>query len=92
MAHPLSQAEADRVFSPSERKEAVERRFTPSIKNMKQRAYREGRKAREALEAWFSPLGTAEDVLDYEKAAEAQQILAGKVAGMEAEAAEISKP
>jgi len=90
MIHPASQAEADRVFSPRERKEAADRRFNPAIKNLKQRAYRAGRKASEAIEAWFSPLGTVEDLLDYEKAAETHQLITGKISGLEAEAAEIA--
>lgn len=51
---------------------------------VKQRSYRMGRKASESIEAWFSPLGCIEDILDYERAAEAQQLLVGKIAGTEA--------
>jgi hypothetical protein len=83
MAHPLSQAEADRVFSQEDRAQAA-KPYARQVKNLKQRVYRSGRKASEAIEAWFSPLGTVEDLLDYEKAAEAQQLLVGQVAGMEA--------
>ena len=82
MVHPLSQAEADRVFSASDRAQAA-RQYEPQLKNLKQRAYRSGRRASAALEAWFSPLGTAEDILDFERAAEAQQKLVGQMAGTE---------
>lgn len=83
MVHPLSQAEADRVFTSEERAFAA-KPYERQVKNLKQRAYRAGRKASEALEAWFSPLGTAEDILDFERAAEAQQKLVGQLAGTEA--------
>ena len=83
MTHPLSQAEADRVFTRSERATAA-KPYELQIKNLKQRSYRAGRKASEALEAWFSPLGTAEDILDFERAAESQQKLVGQMAGTEA--------
>jgi hypothetical protein len=81
--HPLSQAEADRVFTPADRAQAA-KPYERQIKNLKQRSYRMGRKASEAIEAWFSPIGTVEDILDYERAAEAQQLLVGQLAGMEA--------
>lgn len=83
MPHPLSQAEADRVFSQEDRAQAA-KPYVRRVKNLKQQAYRAGRKASEAIEAWFSPLGTVEDLLDYEKAAEAQQLIVGRVAGTEA--------
>lgn len=82
MVHPLSQAEADRVLSASDRAQAA-KPYEQQVRNLKQRAYRAGRKASEALEAWFSPLGTAEDILDFERAAEAQQKLVGQMAGTE---------
>jgi hypothetical protein len=81
--HPLSQAEADRVFTPADRAQAA-KPYERQIKNLKQRSYRMGRKASEAIEAWFSPMGTVEDILDYERAAEAQQLLVGQIAGTEA--------
>jgi len=81
--HPLSQAEADRVFSPEDRAQAA-KPYKRQISNMKQRAYRTSLKASAALDAWFTRLGTVEDVLDYEREAEAQQILVGRIAGMEA--------
>jgi hypothetical protein len=81
--HPLSQAEADRVFSPADRARAA-KPYERQIANLKQRSYRMGRKASEAIEAWFSPMGTIEDILDYERAAEAQQLLVGQIAGTEA--------
>jgi hypothetical protein len=81
--HPISQAEADRVFSPADRAQAA-KPYERQIANLKQRSYRMGRKASEAIEAWFSPMGTVEDILDYERAAEAQQLLVGQIAGTEA--------
>lgn len=83
MVHPISQAEADRVFSASDRAQAA-RQYEPQLKNLKQCAYRSGRRASAALEAWFSPLGTAEDILDFEREAEKQQRLVGQQAGIEA--------
>lgn len=83
MVHPLSQAEADRVFTPQDRAQSA-RQFEPQLKNLKQSAYRSGRRASAALEAWFSPLGTAEDILDFEREAEKQQRLVGQQAGIEA--------
>lgn len=80
--HPLSQAEADRVFTPSERAVAA-KPYELQVKNLKQRAYRAGRKASEALEAWFSPIGTIEDLLDFERAAESQQRIVGQLSGTE---------
>jgi hypothetical protein len=82
MVHPLSQSEADRVFTPSERAVAA-KPYERQVKNLKQRVYRTGRKASEAIEAWLSPLGTVEDLLDFERHAENQQLLAGTLAGTE---------
>jgi len=52
-------------------------------KNIKQAAYRDGRKAREAIEAWFSPLGHPLDLIDYERAAEKQQMTVRQLAAVE---------
>lgn len=77
--HPLSQAEADRVFPKAERAAAAER-MAAQLHNIRRRYQRANDKAAEALLAWMSPLGTAEDVLDYERAAELQQKIALELA------------
>lgn len=76
--HPLSQAEADRVFTARDRAEkaSLDKR---QIANLKQRAYREDRKGREALSAWFSKTGSPLDLIDYERSAEKLQSILGQM-------------
>jgi hypothetical protein len=65
--------------------------FERQIRNLKQKSYRVSRKARESLEAWFSKLGTVEDILDFEKYAIEQQKVVRQLTGLENELAEILK-
>lgn len=82
MVHPLSQAEADRVFSDRDRTE--KKKFNDrQIRNLKQRAYREDRKGREALDAWLQPVGSPMDLIDYERSAEKLQIILGQLEAAE---------
>ena len=82
MVHPLSQAEADRVFSQQDRAEKS-RIDSRQINNLKQRAYREDRKGREALSAWFSKTGSPLDLIDYERSAEKLQTIIGQMPASE---------
>lgn len=82
MAHPLSQAEADRVFTARDRAEK-DRLDNRHIVNLKQRAYREDRKGREALSAWFSKTGSPLDLIDYERSAEKLQTIIGQMPASE---------
>jgi len=58
--------------------------FERQIRNIKQQAYRQSRKANEALAAWFSPIGSALDLIDFERAAERQQLVVRQLAATEA--------
>lgn len=82
MTHPLSQAEADRVFTARDRAEK-DRLDNRHIVNLKQRAYREDRKGREALSAWFSKTGSPLDLIDYERSAEKLQTIIGQMPASE---------
>ncbi len=66
----------------SEREQVIQS-YERWAKNIKQAAYRDGRKARQAIEAWFSPLGHPLDLIDYERAAEKQQMTVRQLAAVE---------
>lgn len=53
------------------------------IKNIKQAAYREGRKSSESLAAWFAPTGSPLDLIDFEKHAEKQQMAVRQLSAVE---------
>lgn len=74
---------AEKAFTPAERQSAIPH-YERQIKNLKQRSYRAGRKATEALADWFSPLGTVEDILDFEKHAISQQLIVRQLSATEA--------
>lgn len=84
MAHPLSQAEADRVFTDEDRLSAA-MQIIPQLKNVQQRERRAAQKAVEAMAAWWSKTGTHEDLLDFEKAAERHQLVARERHGLQAQ-------
>lgn len=64
-------------------REQVLQSYERWLKNIKQASYRDGRKASEAIEAWFSPLGHPLDLIDYERAAEKQQLTVRQLAAVE---------
>lgn len=63
---------ADTACSSSDRSKLIAD-YERQIRNIKQQSYREGRKARDSLSAWFEPTGSVLDLIDYEKFAEKQQ-------------------
>lgn len=80
--HPVSQAEADRVFSPSDR-EAAAKRLEPQYRNVRQRFYRNMKKAEASLASYDRRSGTLWDLADFEAHAIAAQLNAGVMAGLE---------
>lgn len=64
-------------------REQVLQSYERWAENIKQAVYRDGRKARQAIEAWFSPLGHPLDLIDYERAAEKQQMTVRQLAAVE---------
>lgn len=57
--------------------------YERQIRNIKQRAYREGRKASDSLAAWFAKTGSALDLIDYEEHAVNQQEIMKRLVPLE---------
>jgi len=77
--HPLSQAEADRVFSQEDRAQAAQRKQSPNVRqltkdlrNCDQRLERNHKHAGTALWNWFE--GDPRGLVHYEKCAERIQL------------------
>jgi hypothetical protein len=57
--------------------------YERQIRNIKQQAYREGRKARDSLAAWFEKTGSVLDLIDFEKHASKQQAILKELVPLE---------
>jgi hypothetical protein len=83
MVHPLSQAEADRVFSKEDREESA-KRLQPQYRNARQRFDRNMKKCDRLLADFDKRIGTIWDLAEREIYAERAQINAMEMHALEA--------
>jgi len=88
--HPLSQAEADRVFSQEDRSEAI-KRMAPRLRNARQRLDRNMKRCDQLLADYDKRTGTLHDLAEREIYAERAQLCAGEVHAVEALMRSLSK-
>ena len=82
MVNPLSLEEAERVFTPAERRVAAEL-VDHQLRNARQRLRRIMTKATRALADFDQRIGSPLDILDFERHAEQSQLTAGDIDGFE---------
>jgi len=83
MVHPLSQAEADRVFSKEDREESA-KRLRRQYRNARQRFDRNMKRCEQLLADFDKRTGTLWDLADRERCAERAQINAMEMHALEA--------
>lgn len=76
--------EGAQQFRPQKDRESAARDLEPQIHNVHRRLKRAHTKCGDALQSWFAKTGCVEDLLDFERHAERQQLIARELSGLEA--------